>query len=161
MSALLLAVFLAAPARAAKPPFEKIMVIVLENTDYKEALSQPYLAALAQRGALLSNYHAIAHPSQPNYVALVAGDPLGAKDDEKRDLDARHLGDLLEAKGRSWGVYAEGYPRRCAADKHIGRYARKHEPFISFADVRCDPARCARIKPAADLDRDAAAGAAR
>lgn len=143
-----------------RPAFRKVMVIVLENTDYAEALAQPYLAELAKRGALLTNYHAVAHPSQPNYIALIAGDTLGCKDDERFELKAsvRHLGNLLEAKKKTWGVYAEGYTGRCDARTHIGKYARKHQPFMSFGNVSRNRRRCARIKDAAALDGDAAAG---
>lgn len=150
-----------AVAAAPAAPFKKVLIIILENTDYKEALALPYLAKLAERGALLTDYHAVAHPSQPNYIALVAGATLGVKDDERVDLSSttRHLGDLLEEKGKSWASYAQGYPGNCDARKHIGRYARKHEPFISFLSVRADAARCGRVKPASAFDQDAAAGA--
>jgi hypothetical protein len=145
---------------ASRPAFRKVLIVLLENADYKEALAQPYLAELARRGALLTNYHAVAHPSQPNYVALIAGDTLGVKDDEKVEFSSatRQLGDLLEAAGRTWGVYAEGYPAECDPRTHIGLYARKHQPFMSFTGVSTNPERCARIKPASELDRDAAAG---
>ncbi len=163
MRALLLTAALglnAAAAGAAAPPFKKVLVIVLENTDYKEALSLPYFSTLADRGALLTDYHAVAHPSQPNYVALIAGSTLGVKDDERVDFGSstRHLGDLLEEKGLTWASYAQGYPGGCDTRRHIGRYARKHEPFISFKGVRADAARCARVKPASAFDADAAAG---
>lgn len=174
MTGLLLASLLcAAPASAAplsvtsvpapapfQPGFKKVMVVMLENTDYKEALVQPFLAELAKRGALLTNYHAVAHPSQPNYVAIVAGDTLGCADDEQIDFSAstRHLGDLLEAKGKTWGVYAEGYPGKCSTKMHAGKYARKHQPFMSFKNVTKDPSRCANVKPAKALDADAKAG---
>ena len=147
-----------APAPAANP-FKKMLVIVLENTDYAEALKRPYLKELTKRGALLADYHGVAHPSQPNYVAMVAGDMRGVIDDEKYDLEGRTLADLLEAKGRTWGVYAERYPGNCDERPHIGKYARKHQPFISFRAIREDRARCARIKPAPALDADAKAGA--
>lgn len=172
MRVLLLLAALAAPALAAdagvsavparpRLPFKKMMVIVLENTDYKEAMERPYFRELAKKGALLTDYHGVAHPSQPNYVAMIAASAMGVTDDERVDISsaARQLGDLLEEKGRSWAVYAEGYPGRCDPRRHIGRYARKHEPFISFKSVRADAARCARVKPASALDVDVSSGA--
>lgn len=154
MRALVLLAALAVPPRAAAaPPFRKALVIVLENTDYEEAMTRPYFKTLAERGALLTNYHGVAHPSQPNYVALVAGATLGVTDDERVDFSTstRSLADLLETKKRSWAVYAEGFPGDCDARPHVGKYARKHEPFVSFEAIRADPARCARIKPASAL----------
>jgi phospholipase C len=102
--------------------------------------------------------HPLTHPSQPNYIALTAGDLHGVKDDANVDLDVRHLGDLLEARGLRWKVYADGYPGSCQADARIGPYARKHVPFISFRNVREDPARCANIVNASRMCEDIAAG---
>src|SRR4051812_21718212 len=61
--------------------FRKVVIIVLENTDYSEALNQPFLSQLVSRGALLSNYYAVTHPSQPNYIALISGSTHGVVDD--------------------------------------------------------------------------------
>jgi hypothetical protein len=67
----------AAPATAALPPVKHVWVVVLENTDYSEAFESgkaPYLSQqLTAQGQLLSQYHAIAHLSQPNYIAMVSG----------------------------------------------------------------------------------------
>src|SRR5579862_2196828 len=60
-------------APATTQSFSKIMIVVLENTDYDDALEQPFLASLAKRGMLLTNFTAETHPSQPNYIALVSG----------------------------------------------------------------------------------------
>jgi phospholipase C len=135
------------------------MIVVLENENESNAIDQPFMKSLAARGAYLESYTAITHPSQPNYIAMTAGDLHGVKDNENVDLDVRHLGDLLEAKGLSWKVYAEGYPGNCRLDARIGSYARKHVPFISFESVQEDPARCAKIVDASRLYDDLAAGA--
>ncbi len=144
-------VAMAAPAR---PHFQKVMIVILENTEYDDAMRQPFLKALAKRGALLSDYHAVAHPSEPNYVALVAGDYYGIKDDGQYDLDGKTVADLLEAKHRSWKVYAESYPGHCFTGMHSGTYARKHEPFMSFKNISTDAARCSHIVNASELDGD-------
>ncbi|MDD5302768.1 MAG: alkaline phosphatase family protein [Elusimicrobia bacterium] len=159
-TAFVLALVLALPpsAKAASSAFSKVLVIVLENTDYDRAAAQPFMTKLAARGATLTGYNGVAHPSQPNYVAMIAGDTLGVKDDKPVDLSGRHLGDLLDAKGLSWGVYAEGYPGGCFLGDKSGRYARKHVPFLSFTSVQKSPAKCARVQDASALDADAAAG---
>jgi acid phosphatase len=108
------------------------MVVVLENTNYEDAIEQPFSASLIKRGELLTNFAAEAHPSQPNYIALVSGSIRGVTSDANVDLDQRHLGDLLEAKGLQWKVYAEGYPGGCYLGAHTGTYVRKHVPFLSF-----------------------------
>ncbi|MFI5345218.1 MAG: alkaline phosphatase family protein [Elusimicrobiota bacterium] len=146
-------------ARAASAPaFSKVLVIVLENADYAKAASAPFLTKLAARGATLTNYSGVGHPSQPNYIAMIAGDAMGVRDDKPVNLSGRHLGDLLDAKGLSWGVYAEGYPGGCFLGAQSGLYARKHAPFLSFTSVQNSPAKCARVKDAAAFDGDAASG---
>jgi hypothetical protein len=112
-----------------------------------------------KRGATLTDYHGIAHPSQPNYVALIAGSPMGITNDDRVDvgLYERHLGDLFEAVGSTWTAYAEGWPGHCFRKAVQGRYVRKHEPFISFLDIQTVPFRCAQIKEASELDKDIAA----
>ena len=152
-----LALALPRPASAA-PAFSKVLVVVLENADYDKASAQPFLTALAARGAALTAYKGVGHPSQPNYVAMIAGDTLGVKDDKPVNLAGRHLGDLLDAKGLSWGVYAEGYPGGCFLGEKAGQYARKHVPFLSFTSVQSSPDKCARIKDATKLGADASAG---
>jgi acid phosphatase len=132
----------------------KIMIVVLENTDYAAALQQPFLTSLAKQGALLTNLSAEAHPSQPNYIALVAGSTFGVVSDDNVTIDRPHLGDLVEAKGLQWKVYAEGYPGNCYLGAAAGTYARKHVPFLSFRDVQQDPRRCARMVNADQLQSD-------
>lgn len=136
--------FLAAQVQAANH-FNKVMIVVFENTDFGDALMQPYFNSLVKEGALLTNYHALTHPSQGNYIAMIAGSLLGVKNDRPVNLTQRHLGDLLEEAGKSWKVYAEGYPGNCFLGATSGRYVRKHVPFISFTNVQTNPERCGRI----------------
>jgi len=135
-----------------------VFVVILENEDESQSVRQPFLAQLASRGALLRNYHAVAHPSQPNYIALVSGSTHSVRSDRAVTIDARQLGDLLEAHHLDWKVYAEDYPGDCYLGSSRGRYVRKHVPFLSFADVQRNPARCAaHVIEASQLDRDVAA----
>ena len=126
--------------------FNKVLIVVFENTDFNNAIKQPYFSSLAKEGSLSLNYHAATHPSQGNYIALVAGSILGVSDDRNVNLDARHIGDLLEDSGKSWKAYAEGYPGNCFLGSTSGRYARKHVPFLSFINVQQNPSRCARVQ---------------
>ena len=130
------------------------MLVILENADYTTALAQPFLAALARDGSLLRQSFAVAHPSQPNYLALTAGSPHDVPSDAPVTLDVPHIGDLLEARGRTWKVYAEGYPGHCFLGTRAGAYVRWHVPFLSFKNVQTDPARCARVVDATQLADD-------
>ncbi|ORY33213.1 hypothetical protein BCR33DRAFT_838708 [Rhizoclosmatium globosum] len=137
---------------------QNYMVIVFENEDASNVLQDDYFRYLANRGLLLNNYHGVDHPSQPNYIAMVAGSRNGILSDSSKDTDANSVADLLEAKGLSWKAYNEGYPGNCHAGSKKGRYVRKHNPFISFTNIRNNAKRCARIVDASQLDKDAAAG---
>jgi hypothetical protein len=139
-----------------------IFVVILENESGASAARDPYLAQLAARGATLTHYYGVAHPSQPNYIAILAGATL-VEDDASHDLARSNLVDLLESANRSWTAYQEGYPGGCfsgetAGDAKTGTYTRKHNPFISFNDIRTNAARCANIVNAAQLDSDIARG---
>jgi hypothetical protein len=145
------------PAQA-NPPFKKVLVIVLENTDYAVALQQPYLSSLLKKGASFKNFLAASHPSLPNYVAMIAGDTMGIKDDGSVSLKGEHLGNLLDKKGLSWKVYAEDYTGGCSIERHVGKYARKHVPFLQFENVLSNPKACANVVNAKQFKIDADAG---
>ena len=150
----------AAPSIHGMAEVRRIVIVVLENTDEVNAVAQPFLSEFASRAALLRNYHALTHPSLPNYIAMVAGDTYGVVNDKALVLDAPHLGDLFDARGLRWKVYAEGYPGDCFTDLQSGRYVRRHVPFLNFANVQNDPVRCnASIVNASQFDADIAAGA--
>lgn len=136
------------------PRFKRVMVVVMENTDYNEALSLPFFTALAKRGTLFSQFRAETHPSQPNYIAMIAGDTMGVTSDFSANIDGTHLGDLLERKGLDWRVYAENYPGNCFLGSSSGKYVRKHVPFLSFKNVQTNQARCAKIVNSNAFPRD-------
>ena len=142
--------------------FDRVFVVVFENKDRSEVLKVPYFAELARRGEQLPGFVAEAHPSQPNYLAMVGGDTF-VRGDEPRDIAAGNLADLLEGAGMSWTAYEEGLPEPCftgkaAGNSKVGRYTRAHNPFVSFDDIRTNPERCARIVGGDRLDADIAAG---
>jgi Phosphoesterase family len=148
----------AEPVSRSVPRFHKVMIVILENANYTDALAQPFLSALAKSGALLSEFHAEGRPSLPNYLALTAGTTAGVTSNGPVSLDLRHIGDLLEAKGKTWKVYAEAYPGRCFLGDRAGNYVRKHLPFLSFKNIQKNPSRCANIVEASALTSDAASG---
>ena len=126
--------------------FKKVVWLVFENESYKPVIQQADFAALAKQGVLLTQMMAETHPSQGNYIAMIAGSTLGVKNDKNVDLSETHIGDLLEKKGMQWRVYAEDFPGNCFTGATSGRYARKHVPFISFKNVSQNPKRCAQIE---------------
>lgn len=138
----------------ALPTFKKVMIVILENTDYTETINLPFLSTFAKNGSLLENMTAETHPSQGNYIALTSGDLNGVKNDNDVNLNTRHIADLLEAKGLTWKVYAEDYPGNCFLGTRKGLYVRKHVPFLSYKNVTEKPDRCKNIVDASVLMSD-------
>ena len=148
-------------ARGGVPSFTHVAVIVFENKRFGDVIGArqaPTFNSLARRYALLSRYCGVAHPSLPNYLALVSGSTQGIEEDcNDCSVDAENLVDSLEADGRTWKTYAEGLPRPGYSGADAGRYAKRHNPFMYFEDVTDDPRRLSRIVPLEQLDRDLAA----
>jgi hypothetical protein len=107
-----------------------VFVIVMENRDYSEAIGQPYTAQLAAQYAVASNYHAVARPSLPNYLALTSGSTWGITDDGYHALPPGGVGTQLTQAGVSWRAYMEGMGSSCLASD--SRYAVKHNPFAYY-----------------------------
>lgn len=151
----LFVLFLSGFAVASTPlPFKKVFIIVFENTDYQKTMKQPFFKELAQQGTVFENFFAVARPSQPNYIALVAGDTFKIKDNDNHDIGTTSIVDLLEAQDKSWKVYAQGYPGNCDKRATYRRYVRKHQPLISFKNIQDNPERCEKIVNANVLKDD-------
>lgn len=144
------------PTRAI-PAFAHIFVIVMENREFGLVIGSseaPYLNNLASQYGLATNYFAIAHPSLPNYLALIGGSTFGIRSDcNGCFIDQPNLVDQIEAAGKTWKAYMEGMPSPCFVGDY-GKYAQKHDPFIYFDSIRNDPARCGRIVPFEKLPDD-------
>ncbi len=138
--------------------FDRAIFVVFENANYSNAIKQPFFKQLADSGASFSNFLALTHPSQGNYIALTSGDLNGVTDDNNHDVNVENIVDLLEAKGLTWKVYVENYPGNCFTGKSSGDYVRKHNPFISYMNIQRNSSRCANIVEASQFDLDAAHG---
>jgi phosphatidylinositol-3-phosphatase len=155
-----------APTATASPIFSRVYVIVMENKDYGDIVGSanaPYINSLIAQYGLATNYTAVAHPSEPNYLALFSGSTQGATGDGVYNLDGANLADQLEAKDKTWRVFAENVPPNCFSgevgingEDGIGFYARKHNPAISFTDISGAPLRCANITDFTHFDPAAA-----
>lgn len=115
-------------ANAQEPPLPRpdhIVVVVEENHGFSDIIGNhaaPFINSLAAKGALSTNFFAVAHPSQPNYRALFSGSTQGVRDNGSYSLSAPTLAGALRNAGYSFIGYAEsGSPR-------------KHNPWESFAD---------------------------
>jgi acid phosphatase len=143
------------------PPLRHVVVVVFENEE-RDAIvgnaAAPTFATLARRYASLTAYDAVAHPSLPNYLALVSGSTHGIDSDcTSCVVDGPNLADELERAGRSWKTYAEGLPAPGFTGAGAGRYAKKHDPFLYFRDVARSASRRDRVVPFTRLRADLAA----
>jgi phospholipase C len=136
----------AAPASSSAAPH--LFVVVMENRGYAEAMAQPFTARLAAQYAVATNYHAVSHPSLPNYLALTAGSTFGITDDGYHPLPTGGIGAELTAHGVSWRAYMEGMTGGCLDSP--APYALKHNPFAYFGGCP------ANVVPLMALDRDLA-----
>jgi hypothetical protein len=146
---------------AAPPAFSKVVVIVFENKSPGMILDNPVAPTfntLERNYATLSHYDGVAHPSLPNYIALVSGSTQGIHSNCLHcSTVGRSLADTLQRAGKTWKTYAEGLPAPGFEGRRVGWYAKKVNPFLYFRDVTSDPSRLARIVPYSQLARDVAA----
>ena len=147
------------PPAPAVPAFKRIFVIMMENKEATRIVggkSAPYINALAQQYGRAANFYGVAHPSLPDYLALIGGNTFGITSDcTGCFVNATNLVDQLEANGKSWKGYMESMPRPCFVGS-AAPYAQKHNPFIYFDNVRNDPARCNKIVPFEQFSTDMA-----
>jgi phosphatidylinositol-3-phosphatase len=145
---------------AARPPAH-LIVVVEENHSFEQIIGSPavpFINRLAARGVLLTDYHAITHPSLPNYVALLSGGTPIEDDCHACTFAGLTLVDQLEARHISWAAYLQGLPRPCSAVAGSGAYTEAVDPFMHAARVRDHPARCDRVLPFRRFHADLAAG---
>ncbi len=146
------------------PRFTHVFVIVMENMSLSTvtgATNTPYVSSLFSDWATASNYHGVAHPSLPNYLAMTSGmDVTGVGCDCHPTGDAcggltcntvlgncgcpqsvMNLGDQLEAASLTWKDYGEDMGTACNTTDS-GQYAARHVPFLYYHDVQTNMARC-------------------
>lgn len=146
---------------AAQPPdrYTAVVWVWLENRSSSALAGMPYLSGVARACGLATDYHAITHPSLPNYLAAVSGSTGGVHSDcspgscpQRRTT----IFDQVRSTDREWRAYQEGMPHNCA-QASSGRYAPKHNPAAYFTQLAAD---CARwdvpLDPA--FNRDVANG---
>jgi len=131
----------------AMPRYAHVFVIVEENKDYSQIIGNshaPAINAFAKAYGVATHYDAVAHPSEPNYVAMIGGSTFGIRDDDAyycKPHDTRYcpgsddagyvdhtiagpnLATQLQDAGLTWKDYSESIPEPgslavVAADPH-------------------------------------------
>ena len=130
------------------PVYDHVVIIVDENKGYDQIIGNPaadYINnILKKEGANFTRAYAEEHLSEGNYFWLFSGDnqDVGYLDripskwnNSAYPFTSANLGQQLIAKGLSFKGYAESLPAIGFSGDNKGLYARKHVPWISFANV--------------------------
>ena len=142
--------------------YQHVFVIMMENTGFDSLIGNsnaPWINMAAQTYGLATNYFGVTHPSQPNYIAATSGSTNGVANDNDTTIDVPNIVDQLEAHGKTWKAYMQSLSL-CTTklDHACGNqlYERKHNPFVSYADVQSNPARLANIVDFSQFSSDLA-----
>ena len=131
----------ATPAQPALPPYDHVVVVVMENHSFSDIIGNtaraPYINALGAASANFTNSFAIEHPSEPNYLDLFSGANQGVTDDScpHTFTNIANLGSRLIGGGLTFTGYSEDLPVNKPKACTSGSYARKHNPWVDFSNV--------------------------
>ncbi|QUC17818.1 uncharacterized protein UV8b_02059 [Ustilaginoidea virens] len=135
--------------------FDRLAIIYFENQNYDKSFGDPNFSWFTKKGITLSNYFAVTHPSQPNYMASIAGDYFGMENDsfERAPLNIATVMNLLDYRGISWGLYQEDMPYsgfEGVAYKNqkngANDYVRKHNPAVMHDSITHYEQKLSQIK---------------
>lgn len=132
-------------ARAKLPRPKHIVIVVEENKSPSRIIGNddaPYINSLAGSGALFVNSNGIAHPSQPNYLALFTGNVNWNGDvcpERGVGQNSPTLGGSLLRAHLSFAGYSEDLPSPgfagCTGGAVNHGFSQKHAPWVGFNDV--------------------------
>jgi hypothetical protein len=129
-----------ASANNTRPHANNVVIVIMENRDYDLVIGSgqaPYInKTLVPEAALMTNSHAIGHPSQPNYLALFSGSTQGVTDDScPHTFSTENVGAEVLAANETFIGYSESMPHDGYTGCYSGEYARKHNPWVNFTNV--------------------------
>jgi len=139
---ILLAVTLITVANAEELPRpDHVMIVIEENRGYAQIMdkrnSASYIHALAKRGVLFTQSYGVAHPSQPNYLALFSGSTQGiTRNSCPHSFSTDNLASTLLDGGFSFASYSESLPATGDLSCKSGAYQRKHNPVANWQGSR-------------------------
>ncbi len=142
----------AANATRPIPRYQHIFEIVMENVGYTGIIKNPLaprINALATKYRIALNFYGVTHPSEPNYIANIAGSYFGIQDDNPyfctralaksisscsgttvdHTVSAPNLGQQLTEDGKSWRGYFQSLPPMPAANHLITSGRAANGPY--------------------------------
>ncbi|HVT86056.1 MAG TPA: alkaline phosphatase family protein [Chitinophagaceae bacterium] len=150
------------------PKYDHIVIVIEENHSFDQIIGSsnaPYINTLAKEGAVFTDAHGVAHPSQPNYIALFSGSTQGISDDRclKDTLfNSPNLGSALIKEGYTFSGYSQsipstGFPGCYYQISQITGsylYARKHCPWVNWQGNGENQFPASLSKPMSDFPSD-------
>lgn len=144
-----------------------VFIIMMENHDWSTILGSsfcPYINnTLLPKASYCSQYKNPPgnHPSEPNYLWLVAGTAFGIQNDNPPSVNhlssTNNLFTQLDRAGISWKTYQEDISGTNIPNVNNGEYAVRHNPFVFFDSVRTNLSYCtAHVRPYTELAADLA-----
>jgi len=127
-----------------------VVIVMEENHSYSEIIGSSqaaYINTLASEGALFTNSYGVAHPSEPNYLAIFSGSTQGVTSDQcPLTFSTANLGYELIAHGKTFTGYSEVAlggleglhlrrvcPQTCAVDGFFGFVVNGEPAFHSLS----------------------------
>jgi hypothetical protein len=141
------------------PSFNKIVVVIGENTDASSVIGHPdaaYINALAQKGAVFTESYAIEHPSQPNYLDLFSGSNQGMTNNSfpPSHFTTANLGAELFNAGKTFASFSEDLPNAGSDIEVNGLYVRRHNPSANWMGTGTNQIPESANKPFTDFPAD-------
>ena len=128
----------AVSAFAQLPTFNRVYVVLEENTNYSSVVgnsSMPYLNSLIKNYGLATQYYADTHPSIGNYFMLTTGQIITNNDGYTKTVTADNVVRHLLTAGKTWKAYEEDLPYAGYIKPDVANYARRHCPLSFLSDV--------------------------
>jgi len=138
--------------------FDQFVIVLMENHDLSDIYGPaPYMTQLADQYSFSQHWSSITNPSQPNYIALIGGSTFGVSGDGNHpNLNYPTLVDIIENSGHTWNAIAEGSGSGCSINPDRGE---DHFPFLSYATITGNAARCSNLHSGGPTDVVAALNA--
>jgi hypothetical protein len=118
--------------------YDHVVWIVMENKSYKDLIgSSPdsaFIRLVAAGCGAATNFHAEAHPSLPNYIAMTSGSTHGIRDDANPSAHRVKGPSIFSQLGGRWRALQESMPKPCARTPS-GLYAPKHNPAAYYTRI--------------------------
>lgn len=123
-----------------------VFVVLMENHDWNTILGSEYCPyinkTLLPQASYANQYYSPPgiHPSEPNYLWIIAGTNFNIRNDDapslNRQASTNTLFHQLDAAGIPWKAYQEDIPGTAIPEKSVGNYVPRHNPGIYFDSLR-------------------------